>query len=329
MKRTLVFNLSSSDITIYDLRKNKVIREKNYLAYQLDYDYSYIQLFDRRLLTFGDDAYEYFERNPKDVEVVRNIVNEKIVKPEEQALFLQKIMEKYDLLRGLSAPEGYLLISETTDGFNRYNYLKSLNLKSHRVIYIEDVLLSIPEIRASKGALIIYPGHESSFMMTVAGGDCIFLKKIDFNLEKLDETVCQYIKHHFKVMVSLKTTRRMRKELGLISVSGEEIVLPAVEIGSGLPIEIKLRDTLLQKIYEDSILQLITDIHSMLRRLPMEMNRSVLASPIYFCGQAVDDASLMDIIAKRFRTDYQLIDLDEVLLTADAKTIAEWSKKHA
>lgn len=305
-----------------------MICEKNFLAYRLDYDYSYIRLFSRELLAFGNDAYEYFERNPKDVEVFPCIENGKVTDLEEQALLIRHVMQKYKLNSGFTEPDGYLITTRTMTDFDRENNLKCLELRHRRCIFMEDIVLSMPEIRDLKGAVVVMIGHESSYLMAVSGGELLFVKRIGFSMKRLDETIRQRIRHRMKISISTKTAGMVRNSIGLLNPSRKELLIPAVELSAGLPVEFRMKESVVRDIYEEFILQLIADIRQLLKRLPYETVREVLKQPMFFGGHLPDDESLMVLVARRFHMEYRILDVDSYIHGIDREMIVNWSKEY-
>lgn len=315
MKKILVIELDSTDIKIYDINNQKIYTEKNYIAYKVKYDYSNVHVESKEFYSFGDEAFEYFERTPKDIEVVQCIKNNRIVDINEQSVLISKFLKKYNLLNSFTTTKVYILTSKIITNFEKDILRKSVNLKNTELLYEEDLITNFDEVKELRDAIIVKIDRDNSVVIATHNGEAIFIKKIEFNAYKLDEAVQSYIKYNYKVNISLKSAAKARKELGIINIKGNSIVLPAIEIKSGLPTKFKLIDKLIQHIYKKSVRKLIDEVSTLLKRLPCEYVTGCLSAPMFFTGALAEDNALIKIIARRFNTDYKILNLDNYFLS--------------
>lgn len=315
MKRTFVIDLSSNEIVIYDIDRSKVYREKNYLAYKLNFDFSDIQVESKNLYAFGNDAFEFFERAPKDIEVFQCIENNRVIDISEQSELIRRIFKKYNLLSGMSTPNIYLISSKTFTNFEKEINKKSIPFNKVNEIELEDIILKMPQVENSYNSLVIRIDQDNSFIMSTYNGEKLFIKPINFNARKLDESLQKYVKFTNKVNISLKSAAEAREQLGIINILGNSIEIPAIEIKTGLPTKFKLMDKLIQHIYKESVRNLIDEVNKTLKRLPKEMVYECLSNPFLFSGQLANDYSLIKIIAKRFGTTCDILNIDDYIIS--------------
>ncbi len=317
MKKSIIIDAGSTDLKIYDIINKKIYKEKNFLAYRLEFDFSNVQVHSRNLYAYGNDAFEYFDRCPNNIEVVQCILNNKVIDIEEQSLLINKVLKKYNINSGFSSSRSYILTSKLMTNFEKDAKKKSTGINSIKEINVEDILSLSPEVKERPNSIIISIGQDNSFIITTHYNEILFVKNINFNARRLDEAVQNYVKYKNNVSISLHSAAKAREELGIINIFGNSVEIPAIEIRTGLPTKFKLMDKLIQYIYKESVRNLIDEVNLSLKRLPNEAVYNCIDGNIFFSGSLSSDSALNKIISRRFNTNYRVLDISEILFSDD------------
>lgn len=316
MKQPLVLYFSSSDFKIYDVANKKVYVEKNYIANKLKYDYSNIKIISKNVLAIGNQAYEYYDKNPYDIEVIACMKDGKIVDIKSQATLISKIKEKYKLKFSYTSNNVYILTSKFLTNFELDMQKRASTIKKINKIYIEDIIANYFSVNNKKNGVVIYFGTENSFILILNNSQIISMYKIEYTEYNIDKLLQRHIKLKTNATISFKLAGFIRASFYNTINPKEFIDIPAINDKTGLPTKFKITNELIQKICRKNIKKLLMDIKYALKKLPPDVLAHCLDTEIILLGDLAKDRNLSKYLEKEFLVDCKKVEFDDVMLNS-------------
>lgn len=316
MKKSLIFYFSTQDVMIYDVSSSTIYKEKNYIANKLFFDSSDICIDKKKVIAFGNKAYEFYDRTPYDIEVIPCMNRGKIIDFQAQTILLSKIKDEYRLKYGYSTKDAFVLISRFVNNFELNVRLKVTGIKNIKPIYLDNLLVSLESIRNSQGSIVVYFDNDYSFIMATSYGKILFIEKINYNSSELDDILEKYIKFNTTVSISSKQARVIREKFYTTDDDRDYIEISAINNKTSLPVKFKVSNRFYKnvvKIYNYEILKVIKNI---LSKLPTNISYNCINNnEIYFCGPLSKNLYLKNLVNSTFNVDSKFIDIENDILS--------------
>lgn len=322
--KLLGIDLGTSTIKIYKKGSEVVFDEKNVIAIENR----------KRVIAFGDEAYDMLEKAPKTIQVsypVRNGVIADIANMETLIDSAFKKVLKINL-RG-----GFCLVAVPTDitevekkAF--FDLIANSRAKLKGVGIVEKPIAAALgaglDITSANGVMIVDIGADTTEISIMSLGGIVISKLIPVGGNKLDESIKLYVKKKYNLLIGDKTAEYIKKELAdaykteeaSVKVYGRNVV-------TGLPSEMEISSSMVHDAIVEYLNTIIDNIKMILERTPPEIAADIIDSGIYLTGGSAKIKNIGKLIGEETELQVNICENPEDAVINGLGTIVEDSSK--
>ncbi len=293
--KVLGFDFGTSTLKICKKGSGIVFDEKNIIAIEKK----------KRVVAIGDEAYDMLEKTPQSIQVnypVRNGVIADIANMEQ---LLNASMKRClsSLSRGTTC-----LVAVPTDitevekkAF--YDLLLHSSAKVKNVGIVEKPIAAALgaglDITSAGGVMTVDIGADTTEISIMSLGGIVLSKLIPIGGNKIDESIKQYVKKKYNLLIGDKTAEKIKIKLAdafdnnedTVSVYGRNVV-------TGLPSQMEISASMVHEAIIDYLKAIIDSIKMILERTPPEISSDIIDSGIHITGGSAGIRNIDKIIAK-------------------------------
>lgn len=328
-KQQFGIDLGSDLIKIYNARKNTLLKEKNMIAV-MDPDI---------YLAVGNDAYEIYEKNPKNVQVTIPMSAGMIADIGSLEIILYSLLRKSSPHLSKS-PELYFAVpTDMTQIEKRAYYMLTRNgaFQNCHVFLINrpiaDAIALGINIRNTKGEMIVNVGAQSTEISVIADRRVILSRVLPVGGYTIDTEIVDSVRRYHQLFIGMRTAARLKLSMGNIEEEKRE-ARKAMGISSvtGLPKE----GTIASEVVNQAILSVVKticgEIRSVLERTPPQVRREIYRHGYYLLGGTSSlpgiDRYLAEtleypVLLSRFTDEGTIHGLQEIIASRDL--IQQWA----
>ena len=280
-QRTYGIDLGTSSVKIYDYRKDSIAKEKNMIA---------IRNKDT-VFAVGNAAYEMFEKNPMNIDVITPMSNGRISDVILVEAILQNLLESFPSLPGYRPTLYFTVPAGTTEIEKRayYSVAHRGKLRKCRVYLVEkpiaDALaLGIP-LRKTKGSMIVNIGAESTELSVIADSRVIISKMVPLGGKQFNTAILASVRRKNSFQISHKTAKRLK--LALTNLKGgqpEGRKVMGMDASTGLPRDGIVTSHTVTRAVVEELENIAVEMKKFLERTPPQVRANILKEGIYLSG---------------------------------------------
>lgn len=293
--KLLGIDLGTSTLKIYKKGQEVIFDEKNVIAIENR----------KRVIAFGDEAYDMLEKAPKTIQVSYPIRNGVIADIRNMETLIDCAFKKIlkTNIRG-----GYCLVAVPTDitevekkAF--YDLIISSKAKVKAVGIVEKPIAAALgaglDITCANGVMTVDIGADTTEISIMSLGGIVISKLIPVGGNKLDESIRLCVKKKYNLLIGDKTAEYIKKELAnayreeeaSVKVYGRNVV-------TGLPTEMEIGSAMVHEAIIEYLNTMIDAIKMILERTPPEISSDIIDSGIYLTGGSANIKNLDKLIAE-------------------------------
>ena len=293
--KLLGIDLGTSTLKIYKKGQEVIFDEKNVIAIENR----------KRVIAFGDEAYDMLEKAPKTIQVSYPIRNGVIADIRNMETLIDCAFKKIlkTNIRG-----GYCLVAVPTDitevekkAF--YDLIISSKAKVKAVGIVEKPIAAALgaglDITCANGVMTVDIGADTTEISIMSLGGIVISKLIPVGGNKLDESIRLCVKKKYNLLIGDKTAEYIKKELAnayneddaTVKVYGRNVV-------TGLPTEMEIGSAMVHEAVIEYLNTMIDAIKMILERTPPEISSDIIDSGIYLTGGSANIKNLDKLIAE-------------------------------
>jgi len=287
-------DLGTGNIKIYSNIDGMILNEKNMIAIK-----------NRSMLfSYGNAAYEMYEKAPSNIVVSRPVNNGVIADIQNMQTLLRNFVN--DISEGNLRPADYYISVPTdiTEVEKRafFDLVKDANVKSRKIMIVEKAIadglgLDI-DVKNSQGIMIVNIGFDTTEISILSLGGIVLSRLIKTGGKKLDECIRNIIRKEYNLMIGSKTAERVKIALGELEETGEDAIVYGRDIVTGLPVERSIPLILLRKAMKEQFETIIDNIKVILERTPPELGADIYRKGLYLTGGVARVSHLNELIAQ-------------------------------
>lgn len=296
MRKAMGIDLGTSTIKIYIKEKGIVLDERNIIA-----------IADKKnVIAVGNDAFEMYEKAPANINVtypVRNGVIADIANMQSLLNHLLKRIGKEAKLSGMS----YVVAVPTdiTDVEKRafYDLIANSSGKAKSILVVEkpvaDALGAGLDVTNARGVMTVNIGADTTEISIISLGGIVLSKLIPIGGNKLDESIRQYVKKKYNLIIGDKTAEVIKKKLAN-AVPDDENTMKAFgrNVVRGLPSQMDISSNMVYESIKEYLYTIIDNIRIILERTPPEISSDIIESGIYITGGSANIKNLAGLLHK-------------------------------
>lgn len=281
LRRVYGVDLGTSSVKIYSLSKNKKYMQKNMVAIRNG----------RQVIAVGNDAYEMYEKTPRNIQVNCPIQNGKIANISAMEVGLYSLLKKIEPYTPFGAVM-YFTVPVDATAIEKRAYFTVANgsmLQNNKVLMVEspiaDALAMGISPQESKGSMIVNIGAQSTELSVIAGGKVIISKSLQLGGMKMDEGIISEIRKNYNLHLGRRTAHRLKTAVGRLNTQSKEArKVVGIDSVSGLPREETVSSVVVNEGISSCVDEIAKEIKTFLERTPPQIAYQIAQEGIYLTG---------------------------------------------
>ncbi len=274
-------DLGSSTLKIYDQRKDKITKEKNMIALR-DMD---------EVLAIGNDAYEMFEKTPKNIKIMEPINNGRIGDIFQVEAILHTLLNRSGSSVGYH-PDLYFAVPSGLTQIEKRAYYSVAHrgkLRNCRIFLVDSpivdaIALGIP-LNRTKGSMIINMGSQCTEVSVIADGRVIISRQIPIGGRDFNDSIRGNIRKKNNLQVGIRTARRLKLSLAdMVPQKKQGRKVMGMDCVNGLVRDGIVTTTTVNLAIMDSMRQIASQTREIIQRTPPQIRSSIEKEGIYLTG---------------------------------------------
>lgn len=274
-------DLGTCNMKIYCKSSGKILNEKNTIALvQKDQIYSY-----------GDAAYAMYEKAPEAIQVTFPVVSGVIADFNNLQNMIFDFLEKH--MKGKVKGADFIVAVPTdiTDVEKRafFEMFFKSKMKPKNVLLCEKPIADAVglglDVNEPTGIMVVDMGADTTEISVISLGGLVLSDLLHFGGNRLDESIINYIKRTYNLVIGQKTAKSLKEILGSgITGRTDSMVVVGRDVVSGLPIEMEVTADVIYEAIKDNLASICNSIKMILEKTPPELAKDIIHSGIYITG---------------------------------------------
>ncbi|SHI30658.1 rod shape-determining protein [Parasporobacterium paucivorans] len=299
-------DLGTSNIKIFSSANDRIINEKNVIAIK-----------DKNtIISFGDEAYEMYEKNPPYIRVISPIQNGVIADINNMKALFESFYRKINDNRHVSGSS--FCIAAPTDitsveKWAFYNLIVSSSIKAKNITMVEKPIADAVgvgiDINCPQGNLIVNIASDTTEISVVSLGGIVLSKIIQIAGKKFDENIVAEVRKKHGLIIGSKTAEQIKIKLGnAYGESGETMSVYGRHVVSGLPVKALIESSLVNDAIQEYLRSIIDSVKAILERTPPELSADIIDTGIYITGGSANIRNIDKLFTKETGLKVNLVD---------------------
>ncbi len=250
-----------------------------------------IQKGTSNVLAVGEEAKRMLGRTPGNIVAIRPMKDGVIADFEITESMLRYFIKKVHNSRRLVRPRMVIAIpSGITEVEKRAVKDSALHAGAREVFMIEEPIaaaigVGLP-IQEPSGNMIIDIGGGTTEMAVISLAGIVFSKSIRIGGDELDESIVNYLKKTYNLMIGERTSEEIKIKIGSAYPLEEELTMEVRgrDLVAGLPKMVTVTSEEIREAMGEPISQIIESIRITLERTPPELSADLIERGIIMAG---------------------------------------------
>ena len=312
-------DLGTSNIKMIYTDSDIIINEKNYIAIK-----------DRKnIYSFGDEAYEMYEKTPSNIEVINPIQNGVIANLKNMELLFECFYRKLNEPKNISGGSFCIAVpTDITDVEKRafYNLIAYSKVKPKNIAVVEkpvaDAVGAGVEIDSPQGNLVVNIAADTTEISVISLGGIVLSKIVKTAGSKFDDAIVSAVKREHNLIIGYKTAEQIKIKLGnAFDDSDESMQVYGRNLVSGLPTRVEITSKLVYEAMNESIYSIIDSIKILLERTPPELAADIIGTGIYLTGGSSNIKNIDKLISQETGLNVNVVESPSESVIRGIKTI--------
>lgn len=273
-------DLGTDTIKIRDRNDKNFLYSKNVIALRKD----------GRVLAAGDDAFEYYEKSPQNVQVVWPMVHGVIANSTEMSLVLSRLLREF---MGPLHSVGTLYLAVPSDitqvEKRAFFHVLSGRISAGRIRLIDkgvaDAVSAGLPVLSTRGHMVVNIGADTTEISVISSGKVILCQTLKTGGRALDEDIATMVRRKFNLSIGKKTAESLKNNLAFM-INGPRLEQKVFGIHtlSGLPKSELIPSLAVSVAIIDTIDAIVESIQNVFNRIPPQLMKDIVREGIYLSG---------------------------------------------
>ncbi len=290
-------DFGTSTIKIYQKNGGIILDEKNMIAVANR----------KQVIAAGNEAFEMYEKAPANIRVSYPVKNGVIADLANMLELLNYMIRKIDRKsRKLSAAAVIVATpSDITEVEKRafFDLVASSNIKAKIIKIVEkpiaDAIGIGLDVTNAKGVMVVNIGADTTEVSIMSLGGIVISKLVPVGGNRLDESIKNYVKKNYNLIIGDKTAENIKKELAsALPAEERSMKVYGRNVVTGLPTEVEISSDYVYESITEYLYTIVDAIRIILERTPPEISSDIIDSGIYVTGGSSSISELDQLIAK-------------------------------
>ncbi|MBZ2175340.1 rod shape-determining protein [Schnuerera sp. xch1] len=280
--KNMGIDLGTANTLVYIKGKDIVIREPSVVAIQTD---------TKQVLAVGEEAKKMIGRTPGNIVAIRPLKDGVIADFDITQNMLKYFIKRAIQRRSLLQPTVVVCVpSGVTEVEKRAVEEATIHAGAREAYLIEEPMAAaigagLP-VQDPTGSLVVDIGGGTTEVAVISLGGIVTSKSIRIGGDELDESIVNYIKKEYNLMIGERTAEEIKISIGSANVSNKEkkLKITGRDLISGLPKAIEITSREIYEAMKDEIYNILDAIKSTLEKTPPELAADIMQFGIMLTG---------------------------------------------
>lgn len=275
-------DLGTSNTLLYVKGEGVILEEPSVVA---------INTTNRQVLAVGADAKDMIGRTPKGIETIRPLKDGVIANFDLTQQMLKKFIEKINgkgvfksSKIAISHPSGITEVEKKAinEVINKMGVRKIMLVEESVAAAIGSGL----SVNEPVGNMIIDIGGGTTEIAVISLQGIVTSKTLRVAGDELDETIIDYVKREFNLIIGERTAEKIKIELGSVYVDEEErnMEIRGIDLATGLPKAVTIIDSEIREVLKEPVALIIEAIKATIEQTPPELAADIMDKGIMLSG---------------------------------------------
>ena len=280
--KDLGIDLGTANILVTLKGKGIIVQEPAVVA---------IDIRTGKILATGNEAKEMLGRTPEEIKAVRPLKDGVIADFTATRMMLKNLLEKISERYKVKKPRVVIGVPcGITEVEERAVEESAMYAGAKEVYLIEEPMAAAIgcglDIAEPSGNIIVDIGGGTTEVAVISLGGIVRSNSIRVAGDELDEDIVSYIKRKYNVAIGEGTAEVIKKEIGCATslMTEKSMRIKGRDLGTGLPRDVEVTSSEVQKAMENSIKDIIDVIKTTLEKTPPELSSDIMEKGIIISG---------------------------------------------
>ncbi len=259
---------------------------------------------DRDVLAVGDAAYEIYEKNPQNVQVVWPMVGGVIANLTEMEIILSHLLKRFSGTFSMDASLCIAVPSDITQVEKRaFFHVMNGKINAGKIRLIDkgiaDAVSAGLPVLSTRGHMVVNIGADTTEISVIASGKVILSQTLKLGGRRLDEDISTMVRRKFNLSIGNKTAEALKNNLAFM-INGPRLEQKVFGIHtlSGLPKSDLIPSLAVSVAIIDTVDHIVEAIKSVFNRVPPQLMKDITREGIYLSGGVSMIQNLPEYIRK-------------------------------
>ena len=275
-------DLGTANTLVYIKSKGVVAREPSVVA---------IQTNTKQVLAVGEEAKKMIGRTPGNIVAIRPLRDGVIADFDVTQSMLKYFIRKAYKRRSILQPRVVICVpSGVTEVEKRAVEEAAIHAGARDAYLIEEPMAAaigagLP-VQEATGSLIVDIGGGTTEVAVISLGGIVTSKSIRVGGDEFDESIVNYIKKEYSLMIGERTAEEIKISIGTADVDSEVVKMDirGRDLITGLPKTLEISSKEIYEAMKEPISNIIDSIKSTLEKTPPELAADIMEQGIVLTG---------------------------------------------
>ncbi|NFN86526.1 rod shape-determining protein [Clostridium sporogenes] len=275
-------DLGTANTLVYIKGKGVVLNEPSVVAINKDVN---------KVLAVGDEAKQMIGRTPGNIVAIRPLKDGVIADFDVTQIMLKKFIEKVSPKGGFTNPRIVVCFpSGVTEVEKRAIDEATKQAGAREVVLMEEPMAAaigagLP-VNEPTGSMIVDIGGGTTEVAIISLGGIVTSKSLRVAGDELDQSIINYIKKEYSLMIGERTAENIKVELGSAYAIEEDktMEIRGRDLISGLPKVVTISGKEVREALSEPVMSIIEAIKTTLEKTPPELASDIMDKGIMLAG---------------------------------------------
>ncbi|KEI97436.1 rod shape-determining protein MreB [Clostridium botulinum A2B7 92] len=275
-------DLGTANTLVYIKGKGVVLSEPSVVAINKDVN---------KVLAVGDEAKQMIGRTPGNIVAIRPLKDGVIADFDVTQIMLKKFIEKVSPKGGFTNPRIVVCFpSGVTEVEKRAIDEATKSAGAREVVLMEEPMAAaigagLP-VNEPTGSMIVDIGGGTTEVAIISLGGIVTSKSLRVAGDELDQSIINYIKKEYSLMIGERTSENIKVELGSAYETDEDktMEIRGRDLITGLPKVITISQKEVREALSEPVISIIEAIKTTLEKTPPELAADIMDKGIMLAG---------------------------------------------
>ncbi|APC85092.1 rod shape-determining protein [Clostridium botulinum] len=275
-------DLGTANTLVYIKGKGVVLSEPSVVAINKDVN---------KVLAVGDEAKQMIGRTPGNIVAIRPLKDGVIADFDVTQIMLKKFIEKVSPKGGFTNPRIVVCFpSGVTEVEKRAIDEATKSAGAREVVLMEEPMAAaigagLP-VNEPTGSMIVDIGGGTTEVAIISLGGIVTSKSLRVAGDELDQSIINYIKKEYSLMIGERTAENIKVELGSAYETDEDKIMEirGRDLITGLPKVITISQKEVREALSEPVISIIEAIKTTLEKTPPELAADIMDKGIMLAG---------------------------------------------